>query len=119
MNNILVVCDFSEAGNHACKFAIEFASASGSNVVVAHIIETFSVECYVKTNPAYKDQVLVLSKMMETAENDFEILRNSFGIDSEGVVFLVEVGSLKECISKIIKDHMIELIIMRNFIWHS
>jgi len=111
MKNIFVACDFSQAANHACRFAIELALATGGKVLVVSIIEFGSVNGYKISQCTYKDQIAVLSELMEKAENDFMNLKHGIDIGYDQVNFFIEVGSVKEMLLKLIREQEIDLVI--------
>ncbi|WP_221393539.1 universal stress protein [Dyadobacter sp. NIV53] len=112
MKNILVPWNVSWAADHACRFAIALASHAGDKVHVAKIINIdFAVRASV-SDKAYKEQITMLSELMEKAENDFERLMSRIGIADNKVAFLLEVGPSRNCLLKIICEHKIDLVVV-------
>ena len=112
MKNILVACDFSEEANCACRFAIEFGAVSGAKVLLISIVELDGADGLTMSNQTYWSQVAFLSKLMEKAENDFDNFRHSLSVSHDHVSFSVEVGALKDCLLKIIREHSIDLVLV-------
>ena len=111
MKNILVPCDFSLEAVHAYRFAVEIASVTGGKVLVLHIIDFSSANENDMSAHTYKDQIALLSLLMEKAEDDFEDLRSNMGIAYDRAGFILEIGTVKETVFKITCEQQIDLVI--------
>lgn len=90
---------------------MEIALVTGGKVVVASIIELDLAKEGEMYKFSYREQIAVLNQLMEEAENDLEILKDSIDIAYDHVSFLVEVGPVRAMMLKIIREEKIDFVV--------
>jgi len=111
MKKILVPCDFSDSAMQAFRFAVELATKSGGEITLAHIIE-LPVMHDTALAPTLNFEEAFLKDMKESAEKNFDTMKEKWAKGGPTVNTIVEYGPIHVVILQIINDKGIDLLVM-------
>lgn len=110
MKKILVPCDFSNTAIQAFRFACEIASISKGEVFLLNVIELPSLHSSLLV-PIRAYENAFLKEVKSKAHRNFEKIKERWG-GKVKIHFVVEAGSVKEGVRKLVDKKRIDLVVM-------
>lgn len=112
MKKILVPCDFSTPAIQAFRFAMDMACASQGEVIVLKVIDLpFLYESAFGMQPAWHDPSLTL-ELEQRYRGYYERMKNMYADLPAPVSLMIEHGSVKLTILRIIEEQQVDLVVM-------
>lgn len=112
---ILLCEDFSKHAQGARQWALDYAKASGSTVVVVHVIGAWPIHAYKGKVPI--DEHKTMQSIREPVNVDLELIAGELRKEGVDVITHTRIGTPVEEIIRVATEESVGLIVMGTHGW--